>query len=42
MHSRTSYKNYDLVWDAKFAPIFENKNGNAVVAVDQVGKFEKM
>lgn len=42
VHSRTSYKTYDLEWDAKFAPIFENKHGNAVVAVDQVGKFEKV
>ena len=42
VHARTSYKNYDVEWDAKFAPIFKNKNGKAIVAVDKIGKYEKL
>ena len=42
VHSRTSYKFYDVEWDAKFVSIFKNKNGKAVVAIDKIGKYEKI
>lgn len=42
VHSRTSYKYYDLEWDARFAPIFSNENGKAIVAIDKVGEFNKI
>jgi inward rectifier potassium channel len=42
VHSRTSYKFYDIEWGAKFSPIFTNQNGKAVVAVDKVGEYEKI
>lgn len=41
VHSRTSYKFYDVEWGAKFSPIFTNQNGKAVVAVDKIGEYEK-
>lgn len=42
VHSRTSYKFYDVEWDAKFSPIFEYKDGNAVVPVNKISDFEKV
>jgi len=32
----------DTVWDAKFSPIFKNRNGKAVVVVDKIGNYEKI
>ena len=40
VHSRTSYKYDDIVWGAKFSPIFSNHNGKAIVAVDAIGEYE--
>lgn len=40
VHSRTSYKYFDIEWDAKFSPIFEYKKGRTIVPIDQIGKFE--
>ena len=42
VHSRTSFKYYDVVWNAKFSPIFNNQKGKAVIAVDKIGSFEKV
>lgn len=42
VHSRTSYKYFDIEWDAKFSPIFEYKNGNTIVPVNKIGQFEKL
>ena len=42
VHSRTSYKFYDVEWDAKFTSIFKNKNGKAVVAIKKINKYEKL
>jgi len=42
VHSRTSYKYYDVEWDAKFVPIFSNENGKAIVAVNKIGEYEKI
>ncbi len=42
VHSRTSYKHYDIIWDARFASIFSNKNGKAIVEIDKIGKYEKV
>jgi inward rectifier potassium channel len=41
VHARTSYKYFDVEWDAKFSPIFEYKNGNTIVPIDKIGSFEK-
>jgi len=41
VHARTSYKYYEIEWDAKFSPIFNNENGKAVVAVNKIGNYEK-
>lgn len=42
VHSRTSYKFYDVEWGVKFSPIFTNLNGNAVVAVNRIGEYAKV
>lgn len=42
VHSRSSYKNYDVEWNAKFSPIFSNENGMAVIPVDKIGDFVKV
>ena len=42
VHSRTSYKYYDVAWNVKFAPIFSNANDKALVALDRIGQFEKV
>ena len=42
IHARTSYKPENIEWDAKFAGIFSQMNGKTVIAVDKVGKFEKV
>ncbi len=42
VHSRTSYKHYDVEWGAKFSPIFKYHKGKAVIAVDKIGSFEKV
>jgi len=42
VHSRTSYKYYDVEWNAKFSPIFEYKNGHTIVPVNKISQFEKV
>lgn len=42
VHSRTSFKYHDVEWDAKFAPIFAFENGNAIVAIDKIGEYNKL
>ena len=42
VHSRTSYKSYDIKWNARFAPIFTNEDGMAVVSLDQIGEFNQV
>ncbi|MCG8310298.1 MAG: ion channel [Cytophagales bacterium] len=42
VHSRTSYKHYDVVWDAKFSPIFSNHHGMAVVELDKIGEYKRV
>lgn len=42
VHSRSSYKYYDVEWNAKFSPIFTNENDMAVVPVDKIGDFVKV
>lgn len=42
IHSRTSYKPDNIVWDAKFSGIFSNKNGVTEISVDKVGDYEKL
>lgn len=42
VHSRSSYKYYDVEWNAKFSPIYTNENGMAVIPVDKIGDFVKV
>ena len=42
VHARTSYKYYDVVWDAKFSSIFSSNNGKAVVRVDKIGDYKEV
>ncbi len=42
IHARTSYKPENIEWDAKFSSIFSHRNGNTVIAVDKVSKYEKV
>jgi len=42
VHARTSYKYYDIEWDARFSPIFNNDNGKAVVAINKISNYEKV
>ena len=39
VHSRTSYKHYDVKWNAKFSSIFYNEKGSAVVDLNKIGEF---
>jgi len=41
IHARTSYKNYDVVWGAKFKPIIKNTNGKTHINVRDVGEYEQ-
>jgi inward rectifier potassium channel len=42
IHSRTSYKPQNIEWNAKFSPIFSEKNGKTVIAVDKISDYEKV
>jgi inward rectifier potassium channel len=42
VHARTSYKPENIEWDAKFSPIFSDKKGKTVIAMDKIGKYEKL
>jgi len=39
IHARTSYKYEDVVWDAKFRPIYQTKNKKTFVRIDQIGEY---
>jgi inward rectifier potassium channel len=39
VHSRTSYKFNEVVWDARFEPIFEVINGKTIVSLDKLSKY---
>ena len=36
IHARTSYKIQDIVWDAKFSPIFKDKDKKIIVNIDRI------
>jgi inward rectifier potassium channel len=40
IHSRTSYKHDEVVWDARFLPIFENKCGKTLVKINEINRYE--
>ncbi len=42
IHARTSYKYLDVVWDAKFKPIYQTKNKKTFVRVDQIGEYRSV
>ena len=42
IQSRTSYKQEDIIWGAKFNPIFEGKNKKTYVSMDNIGDYSKV
>ena len=42
IHSRTSYKYYDVVWDAKFERIYEAKGRYTEIRLDEIGMYKKV
>jgi inward rectifier potassium channel len=42
VHARTSYKPENMEWGAKFSPIFSDNKGKTVIAMDKIGKYEKL
>ncbi|MFC2123987.1 ion channel [Bacteroidota bacterium] len=40
IHSRTSYKFDEVIWDARFVSIFENRKGITYVNLDEIGRYE--
>ena len=42
IHARTSYKNNEVVWNAKFDSIYKTRNKKTVVRIDQINKFSKL
>ena len=42
IHARTSYKAEELIWEAKFKPIFKPANKKTIVRMDQIGEYTKV
>lgn len=42
VHARTSYKHYDVIWNAKFAPIFTYQYQKTIVAIDKISSYNKI
>lgn len=42
IHARTSYKYQDIIWDAKFEPIFKDKNKKIIVNIDRINEYKKI
>ncbi len=42
IHARTSYKFYDVVWNAKFERIFKNSNGKTILELDRIGDYQSL
>jgi inward rectifier potassium channel len=43
VHSRFSYRANEIVWGAKFLPMFDvDQNGDVVIEVDRVGEIERV
>jgi len=43
VHSRTSYQNEEMVWDAKFKPVFKpDENGIFTIDLSLISKYEKV
>ncbi len=42
IHSRTSYKFNEIIWNARFDPIFEMINGKSIVNLDKLGNYTTM
>lgn len=40
IHAQSSYKHYDLVWGAKFKPIFSNKRGKTIVELNRINDYD--
>lgn len=39
IHSRTSYKHHEVIWDVRFDSIFSVKNGKTIVSLDKLGNY---
>ena len=42
IHARTSYKSNEIVWGAKFASSFKNKNKITIVRIDKINYFVRI
>jgi len=43
VHSRTSYQNEEIVWDAKFIPVFgPGEDGRTIIDLSKVGDYQKI
>ncbi len=42
IHARTSYKNDEIIWDAKFDSIYKTKNKKTVVSIDRINKYTRI
>ena len=42
VHSRISYKFHEIVWNVKFDPIFEVRNGKTIVSLDRLGAYSQV
>jgi inward rectifier potassium channel len=42
IHARTSYKSNEIVWGAKFTPIFKRQNKKTIVSIDKIGDFVRI
>ncbi|CAN5404738.1 ion channel [soil metagenome] len=40
VHSRTSYKHYDVVWNANFEPMFNVTASGAILELDKIDRFK--
>ena len=42
VHSRISYKFHEIIWNVRFDPIFEVKNGKTIVSLDRLGAYSQV
>ena len=41
IHARTSYKNNEIIWGAKFSSIYKTRRKRTVVSIDKISSYEK-
>jgi inward rectifier potassium channel len=42
IHARTSHKAGEVIWDAKFTPIYRGRNGKTIVDIDRIGQYSRV